>query len=99
MKSNDNKAVLIDAGMSAIKEIIIAKMCESDMRTKTIVQLQMIDGIVGYALEVTRPIKDEEYSYVGFVSLAKIKTDPDWLSFQKHACEEAFKATIKDVLS
>ena len=61
------------------------------------VQLHMRGGVMGYAIEVTREIFGEEYSYVGWLSMQAFKLEP-WPIDQRHMIDRCFAATVRDVI-
>lgn len=78
---------------------IITNAIKSDRPDERIrVQLQVHQQTIGYAIEVTRKIFDEEYVYIGFVSLATVnKGGRRWVAQQKQFIEDAFKNTAKSI--
>lgn len=61
------------------------------------VQLQPRGIAMGYAIEVTRLIFGEEYSYVGWISMQAFKLEP-WPIDQRHMIDRAFAATVRDII-
>lgn len=76
-----------------IIENAIRKFPEEQIR----VQLYMREGVMGYAVEVTREIFGEEYSYTGWISMKAFKLEP-WPIDQRHMIDRAFEATVRDVI-
>lgn len=82
------------------EDIIADALRSSDENEQIRVQLHSREGVMGYAIEVTRLIKDEEYSYVGWISMMVFKTNCEpWQVDQRMMIEAAFKAAIKEVLN
>lgn len=79
-------------------EQMIADRVRSNDDEQIRVQVHSRNGVMGYAIEVTRLIKDEEYSYTGWISMQAFKTEP-WPIDQRMMIDAAFKATIQEVLN
>jgi hypothetical protein len=82
-----------------INEEIIANALRTGNPVEQIrVQAQSRDIRMGYAIEVTREIFGEEYSYHGWISMLAFKSEP-WPIDQRHMIDRAFQLAVKDVIS
>lgn len=78
-------------------EEIIARAVRKFDDEQIRVHLHGRDGVMGYAIEVTREIFGEEHSYVGWISMQAFKLEP-WPIDQRHMIDRAFAATVQDVI-
>lgn len=78
-------------------ESIIERAVRKFDDEQILVQLHMRNGVMGYALRVTRLIFDEEYSYTGWVSMQAFRLQP-WPIDQRHMIDRAFAASVQDVI-
>jgi hypothetical protein len=79
------------------EEIITNALRTSDPLEQIRVQPYSRDGVAGYAIEVTREIFGEEYSYHGWISMQAFKLEP-WPVDQRHMIDRAFVAALQDVI-
>lgn len=80
-------------------ELMIANELKSTWPGEQIrVQRQPRDMVMGFAIEVTRELLGDEYSYVGWVSVKVIQTNSQpWRVDQREMIERAFAETMKDL--
>jgi hypothetical protein len=80
-----------------MEEIILNALRTSNPDEQIRVQPYSREGVSGYAVEVTRLIFGEEYSYNGWISMQALKLEP-WPIDQRHMIDRAFEATLRDII-
>jgi len=86
--------------MTATEQMIADTLKSSIPGEQIRVQLQPRNLIMGYAIEVTRELKGEEYSYYGWVSAKVVQTNCEpWPQDQRQMIERAFQTTIKEIMN
>jgi hypothetical protein len=80
------------------EELITNALRTANQEEQIRVQLHRRDGVDGYAVEVTRLIFGEEYSYVGWISMQAFKLEP-WPIDQRHMIDKAFQETYREIIN